>query len=151
MRLTDIALLNLNLIPYLTIVENVMLPLATLSMKKREKHALAALALEKVGLGGKLGRLPNQISGGEQERVAVARAIVNDPPILLADEPTGNLDSKTSEDIMGIIKGLVQQGVTVIMVTHSEKCAAHADRHLLMEDGFLVSENAEGPAVIAVV
>src|SRR5512133_642780 len=86
---------NFHLIPYLTLAENVMLPLVTVKAKKTKKRAMAEEALDKVGLSQKAGRLPSQVSGGEQERVAIARAIVNRPPILLADEPTGNLDSKT--------------------------------------------------------
>ncbi|MDF1555821.1 MAG: ABC transporter ATP-binding protein, partial [Deferrisomatales bacterium] len=89
---------SFHLVPYLTVAENVMLPLATVKKGRREKRAMAEEALARVGLAGKAGRLPSQISGGEAERVAIARAIVNDPPILLADEPTGNLDTRTSQE-----------------------------------------------------
>jgi len=131
---------SFNLIPYLTLAENVMLPLVTVKAKSSAKRATAKEALERVGLGDKVNRLPSQISGGEQERVAVARAIVNNPPILLADEPTGNLDSKTSGDIMGLLKKLNAEGMTIIMVTHSEESARSARRILRIEDGLLTEE-----------
>ncbi len=128
---------NFHLIPYLTLAENVMLPLATVKKKRTRKRALALEALDKVGLSEKAGRLPSQISGGEQERVAIARAIVNRPPILLADEPTGNLDSKTGWEIMGLLKTLNDDVMTIIMVTHNPEYAAHAHRVLRVTDGVL--------------
>ena len=131
---------SFNLITYLTLAENVMLPLVTVKAKSSIKKAMAEEALDRVGLGDKVHRLPGQISGGEQERVAVARAIVNNPPILLADEPTGNLDSKTSGEIMGLLKKLNNEGMTIIMVTHSEEAARSARRILRIEDGHLTDE-----------
>jgi len=131
---------NFNLIPYLTLAENVMLPLVTIKARNSRKKEMAVEALHRVGLGDKVNRLPSQVSGGEQERVAVARAIVNNPPILLADEPTGNLDSKTSGDIMGLLKKLNTEGMTIIMVTHSEGSARSARRILRIQDGHLVEE-----------
>ena len=131
---------SFNLIPYLTLAENVMLPLVTIKAKSNTKKAMAEEALDRVGLGDMAHRLPSQISGGEQERVAVARAIVNNPPILLADEPTGNLDSKTSGDIMGLLKQLNAEGMTIIMVTHSEESARSARRILRIVDGHLTDE-----------
>ena len=131
---------SFNLIPYLTLSENVMLPLVTVKAKNSTKKAMAREALDRVGLGDMVHRLPSQISGGEQERVAVARAIVNNPPILLADEPTGNLDSKTSGDIMGLLKKLNTEGMTIIMVTHSEESARSARRILRIVDGHLTDE-----------
>lgn len=128
---------NFHLIPYLTLAENVMLPLATVKEKRKKKLAKALEALAQVGLSEKAGRLPSQISGGEQERVAIARAIVNRPPILLADEPTGNLDSKTGKDILGLLKTLNDDVMTIIMVTHSSEYAAHAHRVLRVTDGVL--------------
>jgi putative ABC transport system ATP-binding protein len=128
---------NFNLISYLTLAENVMLPLATLREKRAKKRAMALGALERVGLSQKVDRLPGQISGGEQERVAIARAIVGRPPIILADEPTGNLDSKTGKEIMGIINGLNSEGMTIIMVTHNSDYAAYANRVLRVSDGVL--------------
>ena len=131
---------SFHLIPYLTLAENVMLPLATMKAKTKKKLAMAEEALARVGLLGKTGRLPNQISGGEQERVATARAIVNRPLILLADEPTGNLDSKTGADIMKLLTQLNGDGTTIVMVTHSVEYARHAERILLLSDGQLVRE-----------
>jgi putative ABC transport system ATP-binding protein len=131
---------SFNLIPYLTLAENVMLPLVTVKARSSTKKAMAEEALDRVGLGELVERLPSQISGGEQERVAVARAIVNHPPILLADEPTGNLDSKTSGDIMGLLKKLNAEGMTIIMVTHSEESARSARRILRIADGYLTDE-----------
>ena len=131
---------NFNLIPYLTLAENVMLPLVTIKAPKKEKRRMAEEALARVGLEGKEHRLPSQISGGEAERVAVARAIVNEPPVLLADEPTGNLDSKTSGELMGLLKTLNAEGMTIIMVTHSMDSARSARRILKIADGVLVEE-----------
>ena len=101
---------SFQLIPYLTVIENVMLPLAITERSNQEQGNLAGETLEKMGLEGKRKRLPDQLSGGEQERVAIARALVNSPPILLADEPTGNLDSKTGREIMGLFKSLMKSG-----------------------------------------
>ena len=134
---------SFHLVPYLTVVENVMLPLTTVKVSKKRKRVLAEAALNQVGLAGKEQRLPSQISGGEKERVAVARAIVNDPPVLLADEPTGNLDSTTSHEIMGLLQRLNQEGTTILMVTHSEDCADYAKRILRVSDGRLIDGNAK--------
>ena len=129
---------SFHLVSYLTVSENVMLPLVTAKRNGKDKRALAEEALARVGLGGKGKRLPNQISGGEQERVAIARAIVNTPPILLADEPTGNLDTKTSEEIMLLLKGLNADGMTVIMVTHNPMNAQFAHRIIQLKDGQVI-------------
>jgi len=129
---------SFHLVPYLTVLENVMLPLTTVKATKKRKRTLAEEALDQVGLTGKEHRLPSQISGGEKERVAVARAIVNDPPVLLADEPTGNLDSKTTHEIMDLLQRLNQEGTTILMVTHSQDCAAYAERILRVSDGRLI-------------
>jgi putative ABC transport system ATP-binding protein len=128
------------LISYLTVLENVMLPLATTGLKPKAKRNMALDALSWVGLENKASRMPNQISGGEKERVAIARAIVNDPPILLADEPTGNLDTKTSGEIVNLLGRLNQEGTTIIMVTHSLECALSAKRRLRISDGILVND-----------
>ncbi|MBA4418056.1 MAG: ABC transporter ATP-binding protein [Syntrophus sp. (in: bacteria)] len=128
---------NFNLIPYLTLAENVMLPMATLKGSRKRKRDAALHALNMVGLSEKAERLPSQISGGEQERVAIARAIVNEPPIILADEPTGNLDSKTGKDIMGLLGALNDYGTTIIMVTHNPEYAEDAQRVLRVSDGVL--------------
>ena len=131
---------SFHLVPYLTLAENVMLPLAVVPRSNKEKRALAEEALGRVGLRTKASRLPSQISGGEQERVAIARAIVNEPPILLADEPTGNLDTKTTKEIMSLLENLNRDGMTIVMVTHSPQCARYAQRILRMSDGLLVHE-----------
>jgi putative ABC transport system ATP-binding protein len=129
---------SFHLIPYLTAIENVMLPLAIVKMSTAAKKNAARQSLERVGLGSKLDRLPNQLSGGEQERVAIARAIVNNPHILLADEPTGNLDSKTSEAIMALFSELNDAGQTVVMVTHNPGNGVYADRTISLKDGLVV-------------
>ena len=102
---------------------------------------MVAEALACVGLEDKGKRLPNQISGGEKERVAVARAIVNEPPVLLADEPTGNLDTKTTREIMELLQRLHENGMTIIMVTHSPECASYAQRILQVSDSLLMKKN----------
>lgn len=126
---------SFHLIPYLTAIENVMLPLAIVKMSTEAKKTAARSSLERVGLGNKLDRLPNQLSGGEQERVAIARAIVNNPHILLADEPTGNLDSKTSEEVMSLFRELNDAGQTVVMVTHNPGIGRYSDRTINLSDG----------------
>ena len=126
------------LIPYLTALENIMLPLATARMTSSEKRSMAEKALAQVRLDGKSHRLPGEISGGEQERLAIARAIVNEPTILLADEPTGNLDSNNSHAIMNLFQTLNDSGMTIVMVTHSQDCAQYAKRILRVSDGLLM-------------
>jgi putative ABC transport system ATP-binding protein len=126
---------SFHLISYLTAVENVMLPLAIVKMSTAAKKSAASQALARVGLGAKLDRLPNQLSGGEQERVAIARAIVNNPKILLADEPTGNLDSRTSDEVMALFRELNDAGQTVVMVTHNPDNGRYADRTIVLKDG----------------
>ncbi len=135
---------SFHLIPYLTVRENVMLPLAPLKMKGKVKKAMADDALARVGLAKKALRLPSQISGGEQERVAIARAIVNNPPLLLADEPTGYLDTKTSREIMDLLKALNMEGMTIVMVTHNPECAQYAAKILRLSDGLLMAEERLG-------
>jgi putative ABC transport system ATP-binding protein len=131
---------SFNLIPYLTVKENVLLPLTIVKMREKRKLAMAEDALNRVGLSGKGDRLPNEISGGEQERAAIARAIVNRPPILIADEPTGNLDTRTSREIMELFQSLNDDGMTIVMVTHSPDCAQYAQQVLHVSDGRLVRE-----------
>ncbi len=128
---------SFHLVPYLTVLENVMLPLTTLSLGRKTKRAMAEKALVDVGLLDKADRLPGEISGGEKERVAVARAVVNEPPVLLADEPTGNLDTKTTRDVMELLQSFNTEGMTIIMVTHSLECAGYAQRILKISDGRL--------------
>lgn len=140
---------SFHLVPYLTVLENVMLPLAVVNAGRKAKRKMAAEALEQVGLLDKAARLPNQISGGEKERVAVARAVVNKPPVLLADEPTGNLDSGNSKEIMNLLKSLNQAGTTIVMVTHSNDCARYARRTLQVSDGTIVGESRNLPIAAA--
>ncbi len=126
---------SFQLIPYLNVIENVMLPLAITEKSNQEQVTLAEEILKKIGLEGKRKRLPDQLSGGEQERVAIARALVNSPPILLADEPTGNLDSKTGREIMELFRSLNEEGQSIIMVTHNPEGAAFSSRTVLLRDG----------------
>ena len=129
---------SFHLVPYLTALENVMLPLAPLKLAAAEKRSMAAEALEQVGLAGKQGRLPGKLSGGEQERVAIARAVVNRPAILFADEPTGNLDSTTSDQVMGLFAQLHQAGQTIVMVTHNPENGSYAQRTIRLKDGLVL-------------
>jgi len=127
------------LVPYLTALENVMLPLIITDVPNQEEKA--ALMLARVGLGKKLKYLPSELSGGEQGRVAIARAIVNEPPILLADEPTGTLDSQTGAEVLDLFAELHQEGQTIVMVTHSDHTAARAHRLVQLKDGAIVSDS----------
>jgi putative ABC transport system ATP-binding protein len=129
---------SFQLIPYLTVIENVMLPLAITEKSNREQLKMAEEILEKMRLKGKGKRLPDQLSGGEQERVAIARALVNSPPILLADEPTGNLDSKTGKEIMELFKSLNGEGQTIVMVTHNPENVTYSSRSIHLRDGKVV-------------
>lgn len=126
---------SFQLIPYLNVVENVMLPLSITNRPSQKQKNVAEEILRRIGLKGKERRLPDQLSGGEQERVAIARALVNSPPILLADEPTGNLDSKTGKEIMNLFKELNQEGQTIVMVTHNPENVAFSTRILSLKDG----------------
>ena len=130
---------SFQLIPYLTVMENVMLPLSITEKSNREQVKVAEEIIEKIGLKGKEKRLPDQLSGGEQERVAIARALVNSPPILLADEPTGNLDSKTGKEIMELFRSLNEEGQTIVMVTHNLENIAYSSRSILLRDGRTVN------------
>jgi putative ABC transport system ATP-binding protein len=124
-----------HLMPYLNAIENAMLPLAASGISTKEKRHKALSVLERVGLGDKAQRLPNQLSGGEQGRLAIARALVNEPPLILADEPTGALDSKTGQEIMAVFLKLNELGQTIFMVTHNPENAALAHRVIHLQDG----------------
>jgi putative ABC transport system ATP-binding protein len=130
---------SFQLIPYLTVIENVMIPLSITERSNREQSKMAEEILEKTGLRGKEKRLPDQLSGGEQERVAIARALVNSPPILLADEPTGNLDTKTGKEIMDLFRALNKEGQTIIMVTHNPENIAFSSRTIQLRDGRIMN------------
>ena len=128
------------LVPYLTAAENVMLPLTIQPGLNGTAKARALEALARVGLDKKAGRLPSQLSGGEQERVAIARAIVNKPALILADEPTGNLDTRTGNKVLEMLEGLHREGHTIVMVTHSEENAKKAGRTIEIRDGEVVKQ-----------
>ncbi|MFZ1399753.1 MAG: ATP-binding cassette domain-containing protein, partial [Candidatus Promineifilaceae bacterium] len=132
---------SFNLLPRLTAVENVAIPLMLSGVSLAEREARAKALLEKVGLGHRLTHYPTELSGGEQQRTAVARALIHNPSLILADEPTGNLDSKTGEEVMALLKELNrEQGITLIVVTHDEEVAAYADRIVKLRDGHIVEE-----------
>jgi len=124
-----------NLLPRYTALENVTLPLIYAGIQKAEREKVAIETLEQVGLGDRMTHKPNELSGGQRQRVAIARALVNKPSIILADEPTGNLDSKTAIDIMGLLDEIHRKGNTVIVVTHEEDIAKHAARIIRLFDG----------------
>jgi putative ABC transport system ATP-binding protein len=130
-----------NLLPRATALHNVELPLVYAGVPSDERRRRATEALERVQLGGRITHRPNELSGGQRQRVAIARALVNNPSILLADEPTGNLDSQTSEEIMRVFEELANQGQTVIMVTHESDIAAHARRVVVLRDGVIASDD----------
>jgi len=133
---------SFNLLPRTSALANVELPLIYMGIGRRERHRRAATALEMVGLGDRLQHKPNELSGGQQQRVAIARALVTNPAIIMADEPTGNLDSKSSEEIMGIFQYLNEaQGITIIFVTHEPDIAAHTRRIVRLADGVIVEDH----------
>src|SRR6185369_6300828 len=129
-----------NLLARTPAVENVELPLIYAGLKSAERRQKALLALEKVGLADKEMNHPSQLSGGQQQRVAIARALVNSPAVILADEPTGNLDSSTSEEIMALFTSLNRQGITIIMFTHEADVAAYAGRRITFRDGKIIGD-----------
>ena len=134
-----------NLLPKSTSLRNVELPLIyNGSIKAADRRGMAIAALTRVGLGDRTQHKPNELSGGQRQRVAVARALVNDPAIILADEPTGNLDSKTGEEIMALFDELHRQGNTIILVTHEEHIAAHANRVVRLLDGKIAVDEPTG-------
>ena len=134
-----------NLLPRASALANVELPLVYAGASGRDRRRRAEQALERVGLGDRIHHKPNELSGGQRQRVAIARALVNNPSILLADEPTGNLDSSTSEEIMRVFGSLQAQGQTVVIVTHEPDIAAHAHRAVVLRDGRVDSDRTTPP------
>lgn len=138
---------NFNLLPRIDLISNVSLPLVYHgSMSKADRTRKASEQLERLGLGHRLKHKPNELSGGERQRAAIARALVNEPSILLADEPTGNLDQKTGREIMSILDELHSGGRTVVLVTHDANVADHAHRTVLIEDGAVAEDKSNGGA-----
>jgi putative ABC transport system ATP-binding protein len=136
---------SFNLIPRTSALSNVELPLAYAGVKPAERRRRAIAALEAVGLGGRLGHVPSQLSGGQQQRVAVARAIVTNPVLLLADEPTGALDSRSTDDVLRLFDELNARGRTILVITHEGEVAEHAKRALRMRDGVIRSDERSAP------
>ena len=133
-----------NLLPRTSAIENVELPmLYDRSGRKRDTRALAAAALERVGLGQRLDHQPNELSGGQQQRVAIARALVTEPALVLADEPTGNLDSHSSAEVMAVLDRLHRSGRTIVLITHDADVAAHAGRLIRLVDGHVVADTRQ--------
>jgi putative ABC transport system ATP-binding protein len=129
-----------NLLPRASTLDNVALPLVYAGLSRSQRNARASEVLESVGLGNRMNHKPNELSGGQRQRVAIARALVNHPAIILADEPTGNLDSKTSVEIMGVFEEIHKRGNTIILVTHEEDIALHAHRIVRLKDGLVESD-----------
>lgn len=139
-----------HLLPRQTALQNVELPLAYAGapLRKRDRQARAEEALARVGLADRMHHLPSEMSGGQQQRVAIARAIINDPKLLLCDEPTGNLDSRTSEEILDLLGELNEQGKTLVIVTHEEEIAQRAQRRILFRDGQVVSDQPSNQSTV---
>jgi len=138
---------NFNLLSRTSALENVELPLIYARVPPSERHQRARESLERVGLGHRAGHTPSQLSGGQQQRVAIARALVTRPPLILADEPTGNLDSATSAEIMKLLTELQRSGMTIVFVTHEPDIAAYAARKLLLKDGAIISDERQQPTL----
>ncbi len=128
-----------NLLPRATALENVMLPMVYANVPKSERRERATQALVQVGLAQRLQNRPNQLSGGQQQRVAITRALVNRPTLVLADEPTGALDTKTSQDVMNLLTQLNEQGITIAIVTHEPDIAAQTKRIIRIQDGYVIN------------
>jgi putative ABC transport system ATP-binding protein len=141
---------SFNLIPQLTVLENIEIPLYYQDVPEKEARERATALAERMGLGDRMLHRPPQLSGGQQQRVAIARALVSNPVIILADEPTGNLDSKTGDDILRVIDELNDEGRTIIMVTHDEAIAHRAHRIIRLRDGLIIAEEQNGlPQTVA--
>jgi putative ABC transport system ATP-binding protein len=131
---------SFNLIPRMRAVANVELPLAYAGLSRADRRERALAALREVGLGSRVDHVPSELSGGQQQRAAIARALVTNPAMILADEPTGNLDSESTAEVMGIFERLCVEGRTIILITHEDEVAAHADRVIHLRDGLIVDD-----------
>jgi len=138
---------SFNLLHRTSAIENVELPLLYAGVGRLERHRRAAEALERVGLADRLDHTPNRLSGGQQQRVAIARALVSDPKLILADEPTGNLDSRTSVEVMALFQELGRTGITIVLVTHEPAVATFVGRVIVVRDGHIASDRRQTPAV----
>jgi putative ABC transport system ATP-binding protein len=144
-RMIGFVFQSFNLLSRTSALENVEMPLMYQGVSSRERHKRAMAALERVGLADRADHHSSQLSGGQQQRVAIARALVGNAPIIMADEPTGNLDTKTSYEVMAILQGLVEQGITVVLVTHEPDIAAYARRVVVLRDGLVVDDKTQSP------
>ena len=147
-RMLGFVFQSFNLLPRTSAQENVELPLVYAGVGSAERAQRSRAALERVGLGDRLQHRPAQLSGGQQQRVAIARAIVNRPRIVLADEPTGNLDSKTSDQVMGLFQALWNSGLTILFVTHEPDVARYASRVITLKDGHILSDTRQQPRLV---
>lgn len=136
-----------HLLPKLTALENVELPLIYQGMPTKKRREKAKKALKEVGLEKRIDHKPNQLSGGQQQRVAIARALVGEPSLILADEPTGNLDSRSGKDIMSLLHNLHEEGNTIVLITHDNSVAMEADRQVQIKDGKIIKDSAEGKMI----
>lgn len=136
-----------HLLPKLTALENVELPLIYQGMPTKKRREKAKKALKEVGLEKRMDHKPNQLSGGQQQRVAIARALVGEPSLILADEPTGNLDSRSGKDIMSLLHNLHEEGNTIVLITHDNSVAMEADRQVQIKDGKIIKDSAEGKMI----
>ena len=137
---------SFNLLPRTSALENVELPLLYAGMPRHERHARASESLRRVGLGDRMDHTPSRLSGGQQQRVAIARALVSEPKVILADEPTGNLDSRTSVDVMALFQELKETGITLVLVTHEPDIANYVERVIVVRDGHIASDRRQTPA-----
>jgi putative ABC transport system ATP-binding protein len=144
-RMLGFVFQNFNLLSRTSALENVELPLLYAGVGAAERRRRSAEALQRVGLGERLDHKPNQLSGGQQQRVAIARALVTGPKVILADEPTGNLDSRTSVEVMALFQELARGGITVVLVTHEPDIAQHSSRVVLVRDGHILSDQRQQP------
>jgi putative ABC transport system ATP-binding protein len=144
-RILGFVFQNFHLLPRTSAMENVELPMVYGGVPTAERRRRAAEALTRVGLGSRLDHRPNQLSGGQQQRVAIARALVMNPKVILADEPTGNLDSRTSTEVMALFQELGRAGITVVLVTHEPDIAAYAARNIVLRDGHTLSDTRRTP------